>query len=294
MMKLEWKRNKSFYIFIFPYVLFTLAFMLFPLVFSFYISFFDWSGMKGGHWVGFHNYTYLFQDALFLKSLYNTFFIGLIHIPIEICLAILFAVFLNSSWLRMRKLFRAALFLPSVTSLVVVAMVFFILLDKNFGPMNVILDWFGLGPIDWLSSEKWSKISIIMLLLWRWTGYVSIIMLAGLQSIPEQLYEAAKIDGAGEVKSFFLITLPMLKPVILFALVMATIGNFAVFSEPYILTGGGPNNSSLTTGLYLYQQGFAYFHFGTASAIAYVIVLITAIFSMIQFKWLANSSGGRD
>ncbi len=286
--KQDWRRHRHFYLFVSPYLLLTVVFMLFPLAFSFYISFFEWSGIKAGSFVGFDNYQRLFHEALFWKSLFNTLYIWAIHMPIELALALAFAVFLNQAWLKMRRVFRAALFLPAITSLVVVALLFSMVLDQNFGLLNLLLGFAGIDPVPWLTSPQWSKVSLIMLLLWRWTGYVTVIMLAGLQRIPGHLYEAARIDGANEWKAFFAITLPLMRPVILFAFVMGTIGSFAMFAEPFILTGGGPNNSSLTTGLYLYREGFGYFHFGSASAIAYFLFLITLVLSLLQIRWLSD------
>jgi lactose/L-arabinose transport system permease protein len=263
-----------------------LFFLVFPLFFSFYISFFDWSGVRAGAFVGFRNYTRVLSDSLFWKTLKNTLFIGIVHLPIEIGLAILFAVLVNQPWLKVRAIFRTALFLPSITSLVIVAMVFFMILDQTYGLLNLFLGLLKIRSVPWLTNPAYSKISIVILLIWRWTGYITIIMLSGLQAVPEELYESAKIDGAGSIRIFFFITLPLLKSVILFAIVMGTSGLFVLFSEPYILTGGGPNNSSLTTGLLVYREGFQYFHFGSASAIAYIIFCVTLFFSLVQFQLL--------
>lgn len=290
----EWRTNKYFYLFSAPYVILMLVFMVFPLLFSLYISFFTWSGIQGGAFVGLQNYVQIFKEPMFWTALKNTLFIGVVHLPIEIGLALLLAVLLNQSWLRLRGFFRTALFLPSITSLVVVAMVFFMILDQTYGLLNLFLGLFGIDPVPWLNSPEYSKISIIILLVWRWTGYITILMLSGLQSIQEEVYESAMIDGAGRLRTFFSITLPLMKPVLLFAVVMGTSGLFAVFSEPYILTGGGPNNSSLTTGLYLYREGFQYFHFGSASAIAYIVFCITLVFSLLQFRLLQERSDTGD
>jgi lactose/L-arabinose transport system permease protein len=279
-------QNKWFYFFTAPYLLLMLVFMAFPLFFSFYISFFDWSGVTAGTFTGLRNYIQIVSAPLFWNVLGNTLFIGIVHLPIEIGLAVLFAVLLNQSWLKISGVFRTALFLPSITSLVVVAMVFFMIFDQTYGLLNLFLGVFDIPPVPWLVSPEYSKISIIILLIWRWTGYITIIMLSGLQSIPEELYESARIDGAGSFSIFFTITLPLMKPVILFAAIMGTSGLFALFAEPYILTGGGPNNSSLTTGLLLYREGFQYFHFGSASAIAYILFCITLIFSLLQMRLL--------
>jgi lactose/L-arabinose transport system permease protein len=285
-LKKQIRHEFFFYVFTAPYLLLMLFFMVFPLFFSFYISFFNWSGVQTGAFVGLRNYIRILSDTLFWKTLKNTLFIGIVHLPIEIGLAILFAILVNQPWMKTRTIFRTALFLPSITSLVIVAMVFFMILDQTYGLLNLFLGLLKIRPIPWLTDPAYSKISIVILLIWRWTGYITIIMLSGLQAIPGELYESARIDGAGNIRIFCFITLPLLKSVVLFATVMGTSGLFALFSEPYILTGGGPNNSSLTTGLFLYREGFQYFHFGSASAIAYIIFCITMVFSLMQFQLL--------
>lgn len=282
------KKNSSFYFFIMPYLIMMVLFLLIPFCYSLGVSFSDWNGTKVEWGIGFDNYKNVLSDPIFGKSLWNTLYIGIIHLPIEMALAILFAVMLNQTWLRISNVYRAALFLPSVTSLVIVAMIFSMLMDKDFGIFNLVLSKFGVEPISWLLDPKWSKMSIVIFLLWRWVGYITIMILSGLKSISEQLYESARIDGAGGVKAFFHITLPLLKPVLLFALVMGISGLFSLFSEPYMLTGGGPANSSITTGLYLYREGFQYFHYGRASAVGYVIFFISLVFSLIQFKLLTD------
>lgn len=146
----------------------------------------------------------------------------------------------------------------------------------------------GLEKVRWLTDPFWAKVSLILVTTWRWTGYNMVILLAGLQNIPNSLYEAASIDGASTIKKFFYITIPQLKPVLLFTFVMSTIGSFQLFDEPYNLTNGGPNNATITITYYLYNQGFSFFNFGYASAIAYVIVLFIAVLSWIQFKVVRN------
>ena len=199
--------------------------------------------------------------------------------------ALVLAVFLNGK-IKGRGAFRAAVYLPNITSLVAVAFTFQLLLDKNFGLLNMLLSYIGISKINWLGSPFGARISVDILMVWRWLGYNAIIMLAGLQSIPEELYEAALIDGANKIQSFFRITVPLMKPVILFTLVLSTIGTFRMFTEVFILTGGGPANSTLTPILHLYNTGFNWFKFGYASSITYLIIFITLILSFIQMKVL--------
>lgn len=198
-------------------------------------------------------------------------------------LALILAVLLHSSLLKWKAMFRVSFFLPAVTSLVAYSIIFSIML-MNDGLMNQLLEWIGISSIPWLSHPFWAKVSLILAMTWRWVGYNMVIYLAALQNISEDLYEAASIDGASKVRQFFSITIPQLKPVILFTAILSTIGTLQLFDEPYTLTKGGPSDETLTIGMYLYQTGFRYFDFGYASTIAYVIVVLIAILSFIQFK----------
>lgn len=271
------------YFFVGPAFILFLAFTVYPIIASFLLSF---QTKVGGVYTfsGFANYTRLFSDPLFYKALGNTFIILIVQVPIMLFLAVILAVFLNSSLLRMKGFYRVAFFTPAVTSLVASSVIFVLLLNTDYGLINYLLESIGLKKVDWLTDSFWAKVSLIVVTTWRWTGYNMVIILAGLQSIPNSLYEAASIDGAGPIRRFLSITIPQLKPVLLFTFILSTIGSFQLFDEPYNLTGGGPNNATLTLTYYLYNQGFGYFDFGYASAIAYVIVLFISVLSWIQFK----------
>ncbi len=271
------------YIFIAPAVLLFAIFTIYPVISSFLLSF---ETNTTGQYVfsGLHNYTRLFKDPVFYKALKNTFIILIIQVPVMIFLATLLAVALNSPLIKLKGFFRVAFFMPAITSLVSAAIVFLILLDPNYGLVNYVLSHLGLHKINWINDPFWAKVSVMIVMTWRWTGYNMVILLAGLQGIPDNLYEAASIDGAGTVKKFFAITVPQLRPVLLFTIVLSTIGTLQLFDEPYILTQGGPNNATLTITQYLYQNGFNYYDFGYASAIAYVLVIIIAILSWVQMK----------
>nr|WP_165445050.1 sugar ABC transporter permease [Gracilibacillus phocaeensis] len=271
------------YIFVAPAVLLFLAFMVYPIISSFILSF---QTRTGGAYTfsGLDNYIRLFNDPLFYKAMGNTFIILLVQVPIMLFLAVVLAVFLNSALLSMRGFYRVAFFTPAVTSLVAASIIFVLLLNTDYGLINYLLTSMGMERIGWLTDATWAKISLIIVTTWRWTGYNMVIILAGLQGIPHSLYEAASIDGASNIRKFFTITLPQLKPVLLFTFILSTIGTFQLFDEPYNLTNGGPNNATLTITYYLYNQGFEYFDFGYASAIAYIIVLFIAILSWLQFK----------
>lgn len=275
------------YFFIGPAFLLILIFTVYPVISSFILSFQEVRGVEKS-FVGISNYTRLFQDPIFYKSLLNTFQILIVQVPIMLFLSLLIAVGLHSSMLKGKAFFRISYFMPAITALVAASIVFMILLDENFGLVNYFLSFLGVDSIPWLTTPFWAKVSVILVMTWRWTGYNMVIFLAGLQNIPSDLYEAASIDGAGKVKQFFMITIPQLKPVFIFTVVMSTIGSLQLFDEPFILTGGGPNNATMTITVYLYETAFKFFDFGYASAIAYVLVIITAIISFIQMKLVGD------
>lgn len=275
------------YFFIGPAFLLILIFTVYPVISSFILSFQEVRGVEKS-FIGFSNYTRLFQDPIFYKSLLNTFQILIVQVPIMLFLSLLIAVGLHSSMLKGKAFFRISYFMPAITALVAASIVFMILLDENFGLVNYFLSFFGVDSIPWLTTPFWAKVSVILVMTWRWTGYNIVIFLAGLQNIPSDLYEAASIDGASKVKQFFMITIPQLKPVFIFTVVMSTIGTLQLFDEPFILTGGGPNNATMTITVYLYETAFKFFDFGYASAIAYVLVIITAIISFIQMKLVGD------
>ncbi len=282
-------RHRWPYLFIAPWYLLYGAFMLFPVVYSFWLSFQDWRGSRGTNFVGLANYQRLAQDDIFQQSLLNTLVIGILYVPLMLSLALIIATILNSALLKMRTFFRAAVFAPYITSTVIMALVFALIYDEHTGVLNFLLGLVGIPAINWTGSTEWSKVSVAGLLLWHWTGYNMVLMLAGLQTISQDLYEAAAIDGATAVQRFTRITVPLMRPVILFTAVLSTIGTFKIFNEPYILTGGGPLNSSTTVLLYLYNQAFQGFKLGYASALAYVVVAIVFILSMIQFRLLREN-----
>nr|WP_309098789.1 sugar ABC transporter permease [Fredinandcohnia onubensis] len=276
------------YFFMGPALLLIIVFTIYPVISSFLLSFQEVRGVEKT-FVGLSNYSRLFQDPIFYKSLLNTFQILIVQVPLMLFLALIIAVGLHSSMVKFKSLFRIAFFMPAITALVAASIVFMILLDEQFGLVNYLLSLAGIEPIAWLTSPFWAKVSVILVMTWRWTGYNMVIFLAGLQNIPDSLYEAASIDGASKFKQFFMITIPQLKPVFVFTVVMSTIGTLQLFDEPFILTEGGPNSATMTITLYLYEVGFKYFEFGYASSIAYVLVLIIAVISWIQMKLVGDT-----
>lgn len=275
------------YLFIAPAVLLFLAFILYPIISSLLLSFQTRIGPENV-FVGFENYARLFGDRLFYTALGNTFLILIVQVPIMLTLALGLAVLLNSALGSLKGFFRVAYFMPAITALVAYAIIFAILLNQDFGAINYLLSLVGIDPVPWLTSGFWAKVSLILALTWRYTGYNMVIFLAGLQGISQDLYEAAAVDGATRWRQFVSITVPQLRPVILFTVVLSTIGTLQLFDEPFVLTDGGPNNATLTIAMYLYQNGFQFFDFGYASAIAYVLVVLIAALSFFQIRFLGE------
>ncbi len=281
---------RSAYLLIAPYLLFLSVFLIYPIFFSVWLTFHDWNIVSPEiPFVGLENYRRLIGDELFYKALWNTFRFILINIPLQIVIALLLAVALNQP-IKGRGFFRAAYFLPVVTSGVVISFLWSWMLSTDDGIINEVLGWFGIGPIPWLTSETWSIPSLAWVAAWKNLGYYVVIFLAGLQSIPKTLYEAARIDGAGPVQTFFRITLPMLNPAMLLVLVMSTINGFQLFTEPFIMTGGGPANSSLSVVMYIYKNAFQSLDMGYAATIGLALALIILTVSLLQKKILERDA----
>lgn len=278
------QRNRLIpYTFLIPYLAIFLLFWAWPILYSFYLSFLD---TRGFPWAvePAANWGRILNDPFFRQALRNTLLILLVQVPLMLLLATGLAVGLNSPLLKLKGFYRFAFFAPVVVGSVAYSAVFRLLFNTQNGAVNAGLSGLGLPPIDWLNAPVPAFILIILTVTWRWTGYNAIIILAGLQNIPGELYEAANIDGANPWQQFRGITLPMLQPILLFALVLSVIGTLQLFTEPFLITGGGPGNATLTLGVYLYQQGFRSFNFGYASAIGYAIALLAIIFSVVQLR----------
>ena len=272
------------------YVLFAI-FGLFPIVFSIVLSFTDWDGMGEMSFVGLAQYQYLLTDTRFWNAVGNTFIIWFLSTIPMLFLAMVIAFLLHQN-IRFTGFYRVAFFLPNVTSMVAMAIVFGSVFSDTFGLINSALTALGLDTVPWLSSSWGIKITIAVMVIWRFTGYNAIIFLAGLQSIPTDLYDAAKVDGANMVQVFFRITVPMLRPIILFTVIMSTIGGLSLFTEPQVLLGdsGGAGEAGMTIVLYQYNQAFTEFDFGYGSAIAWALFLIAAIFSIINWRLVSGRS----
>ena len=281
--KLKVNPKSAPYYFLIPVIVIFGVFMIYPIVKSLMLSFYSFEA-GDYHFVGLQNYLNLMKDPVFKKSLFNTLVYLVIQVPVMVFLALMLAYLTDQAFVRVKAVFRVSLFLPAVTCLVAYSLVFKLLLNNEYGLVNYILNFFGIDGVNWLGGSISSKISIMIAITWRWTGYNMIIMLAGLQTIPHELYEAADIDGANRMQKLLRVTLPNMKPIILFAAITSTIGTLQLFDEPYILTEGGPDGATITVAQYLYNTGFRYIKFGYAAAISYVLVIIIAVLSYLQFK----------
>ena len=277
-------RNRQAYLFVLPFFILFVVFGLYPIIYSFVLSLNEWNATKPWKFVGLKNYaTLLLKDAVFWTSLYNVVYVFIINVPIMIFLSIFIAVALNNPARRHKDFFRIVYLIPYVTSVLSIAIVFYILFDDR-GLFNLLLAPLGVPTVHWLTSPSMSKISIDILVTWKWTGYNMIIALAGLQSIETQIYDAARIDGASGFRTFWQITFPLLRPVIGFQFIMSTIGTFNMFTEPYFLTNGGPGYSSVSLVLYLYRSAFKFFQLGYGAAIAFLTFIVVLIPSVLQVR----------
>jgi multiple sugar transport system permease protein len=231
--------------------------------------------------VGAANYGALFADPLFWTALRNTALFVVVAGPLSVAVSLAAALLVTATAVRLAALFRTLFFLPVVTSLVAVAVVWRYLYHPRFGLLNYALAQIGVAPRDWLGDPRWALAAIILMSVWKNFGFNMVIFMAGLQSIPVQLYEAASIDGAGRWTQFARITLPMLRPTLLFVAAMTLIGNFQLFAEPYVMTRGGPSNATLSVVLYMYEQGFRWWNLGYAAAIAFALFGIILLVSLL-------------
>ncbi|MBX3142604.1 MAG: sugar ABC transporter permease [Trueperaceae bacterium] len=268
--------------FISPWLIGFLVFTVYPVFASLYFSFTDYNVVSAPRWIGTRNYTDLVADPLFGKTLYNTLYLAAIGIPFSLIVSLLIALLLNTK-VRLQGVFRTIYFLPSVVPAVAAALLWRWFLNPDYGPVNEFLWALGINGPGWLADPTWSKPALILASLWG-VGGSMVIYLAGLQNVPVQLYEAADLDGATRWQRLRYVTLPMLSPVILFNLIMGIITSFQAFTNIYIMTGGGPSNSTLVYALYLYQNAFQFFRMGFASAMAWVLLMITAVALVFVFR----------
>ena len=271
-------------LFISPFFVLFAVFSLYPIGFSAWLSLHDWSLVGPARWVGLDNYRSLLHDALFWQSMLNAALLFLIYVPAMTFLALVLAALLNSRYVRLEGVWRTLIFLPYIMSgTVAAAFTFQLLLDGDAGYANRLLSFIGVSPVSWLGSTWWARISVGLLVLWAWLGYNMLIMLAGLLAIPPELAEAARVDGAGPVRIFFRITVPLLRPVILFSITLSIIGTFSLFTEPLLLTNGGPANATTTPVIQIWQNTFSFLRVGYSSAMSWVYFAVIVVMALTQF-----------
>ncbi|OAA22192.1 carbohydrate ABC transporter permease [Kosmotoga sp. DU53] len=283
MKKRKLRETITAYVCLSPTLVLATIFMIIPMIVVFYVSFTNWDFVSPvKRFVGLKNYIYIFSDEKFLKSIRNTFYFACVKIPLDLVISLFIAVLLDKK-IRMKKFYRVSYFAPVVTPMVAVALIWIWLFDPTFGPFNQILSFVGLKPIKWLYDPNWAMPSVILFSLWKGLGYDIIIFLAGLQSIPNHLIEAAYIDGANSRQTFFKITLPLLSPIVYFVVLMGIINSFKVFAQISVMTPkGGPLYSTGVMVFYIYQQAFENYKMGRASAAALILFGMVIALTQVQ------------
>lgn len=280
--RFKYSQLMNAYIFIAPFFILYAIFSLFPVIYSFFLSFHSWNGFGIMRYVGLWNFRQILNDPLFWTSLSNTVIIWLGNVFILVGLAFLMALVVNSNKLIFRPFFRGLFYVPQAIPVVATSLAFAFMFDKEFGILNTLLHSISLPEVPWLVNAAWAKVSLILTIIWRITPWHMLVILAGLQSIDECIYEAAEIDGASYLQRIGKITIPLLKPIFFYCILMATITSFQIFAEPYVVTGGGPGDATMTLSLYMYRSGFEYLKLGYASTISFFLLIITLFASSVQ------------
>jgi multiple sugar transport system permease protein len=287
---LERQQARTAWIFLAPAMVLIAVFFFVPVIAGLLLSFTDFDLYAIGtpsaaRFVGWRNYTQTLGSAAFWNALKNTLYFVVAGAPLSVCVSLVAALLLNARLVRLRTVFRTVYFTPVVTTLVAVAIVWRYLYHPRYGLLNHVLATFGAQPIDWLGNPHWAMPAIILLSVWKNFGYNMLIFVAGLQSIPEELYEAAAIDGASAWRRFVHVTLPGLAPTFLFVGVTTMIGYFQLFAEPYVMTQGGPLRATTSVVLMMYEEGFRWWRMGAAAAIAFLLLLVTLVGTLLQM-WM--------
>ncbi|MEH7388077.1 sugar ABC transporter permease [Bacillus sp. JJ1521] len=287
----EWRKNGLVYLVMTPVLIHFLIFQVIPFIYSFILTFLNYRIIGTSEFVGLRNWKQLFQDDIALKSIWNTVLFSFYYILPTMALGLILALVIKSG-IRFTKFFKGIFFLPVVTSFVVVAGIWeWLFSGTKSGFINYLLSFVGVDPQLFLSNSSQALIVLAGLSIFKVSGSTMIYYFAGLQSIPKDMYEAAKIDGASPLKSFWMITFPLLKPIHFYVLIITTIGSFQIFDSAYLLTNGGPNFSTSTIVFYLYQIGFKNLNFSYAAVLSYVLFAIILIISLIQKKYFGKDQG---
>lgn len=288
-MRIPSEANTAAWFFLAPALALIGVFFFLPVAASLLLSVtdFDLYGIANPgntRFVGLDNYARLLKTPDFWNALKNTLYFAFVGGPLTIAVSLGAALLLNSKLVRFKGFFRTIYFTPFVTTLVAVAIVWRYLYHTRYGFFNYALSIFGIAPVDWLGDPHWAMPAIILMAVWKSFGYNMLIFIAGLQAVPEELYDAAAIDGAGPFRRFFSITLPMLAPTLVFVTVITMIGYFQLFAEPYVMTQGGPLRSTTSVVLLMYEEGFRWWRMGYAAAIAFVLFIVILLATLVQFR----------
>jgi multiple sugar transport system permease protein len=283
------RRHLTGWVFALPFLVVFAVFLAIPIFASLVLSFtaFGLANLQdwfSADWIGIENYRNLFSDEVFIKSAKNTGIFVIFGVPITLAVGLVAALGLNRGLGKLQGLFRIGYYLPVVTSIVAIAVIWRYLLHPDFGLVNSVLGKFGVDPVNWLGNKSTALGSIIALGVWRNFGFDMVVYLAALQSIDPTLLEAASVDGATTWQKFRRITLPLLRPATLFLAVITTAGYLQLFEEPFVMTGGGPLNSTRSVAMHVYEQGFKFLNLGYASAIAYALFVVIVVIAFIQFR----------
>ena len=288
------KRSYAGWIFVAPALAAIVVFFVVPVVGALAMSFTDFdiyalADLRNLRFVGFDNYVRLLQTPLFWQALFNTLYFVVVGVPLSIVASLGAALLLHSRLTRFKAFYRTALFAPVVTTLVAVAVVWRYLLHARYGLLNYALGAFGIAPIDWLGDPHWAMPAIILLSVWKNFGYNMIILLAALQAVPTELYEAARIDGANAWRQLRDVTLPALAPVLLMVSILTMAGHFQLFAEPYVMTQGGPAQRTITVLYRMYEEGFKWWSLGSASSVAFILFVLMFAVTLLQLRLARNT-----
>jgi ABC-type sugar transport system permease subunit len=287
-------RHWQEYLCIAPFFVLFAVFFAYPILWSFVLSFQRWDGVTEARWVGLDNYRFVLHDPVTRRVFTNTLVFLAILVPLGLILPLFFGVILNLPFLRLRGLFRTILFVPVVTSLVVVGIVFRLIFGTANGWLNGFIAHVGLGPYNWLKDDALARVPIVALTVWGGLGFSTLIVLGGLQAIDEEIYDAARVDGASAWRTFWQITLPLMRPVMVFLLITSTIGVMTLFAQPYVVTRGGPSNYTLTPLLHIYNIGLGATgggRIGDASALSFLLSAFMLVVTLVQLRLTRRREG---
>lgn len=285
--KLLRSERRSGYLYTSPFFIIFAVFGMFPIVYTFWVGFHKWDPFSEPTWVGLDNFVLLLGDDRLWIAIRNTISIWLLSSVPQILIALWLAWVLNHARIKGNTFWRSVVLIPNITSVVAVAVVFGQLFGREYGMINWLLTVLGFQPIDWVNGTLSSHILIAFMVIWRWTGYNALIYLAAMQAVPDDLYEAAELDGASRFRQFISVTIPQIRPTIIFTVIVSTIGGLQIFAEPLILDGqgygGGVSRQFSTVTLFMFEQGFSRFEYGYASAIAILLTIIIISFAIANF-----------